>query len=121
MSHALKVRCILLPKLRNVLLASILVIVIGVSQVWSQPTPQLASEEARNLVAKLLALPTSQLEDASILLRENRKSITRELVRYLLDIAFPIPSLDERSLAINKIALEAARLLGNSELEGLAW
>jgi CHAT domain-containing protein len=94
---------------------------IGVSQVWSQPTPQLASEEARNLVAKLLALPTSQPEDASILLRENRKSITRELVSYLLDIAFSIPSRDERSLAINKIALEAARLLGNSELEGLAW
>jgi CHAT domain-containing protein/Flp pilus assembly protein TadD len=94
---------------------------IGVSQVWSQPTPQLASEEAKSLAAKLLALPTSQPEDASILLSDNRKSITKELVSYLLDIAFSIPSRDERSLAINKIALEAARLLGNSELEGLAW
>lgn len=111
----------MLSRFRNVSLLSILVIMIVVSQVRSQPTPQPVSEEAMNLAAKLLDLSASQLEDASLLLRENRKSITKEFVSYLLDAAFSIPSRDERAVVINKIAIEAARLLGNSELEGSAW
>jgi CHAT domain-containing protein len=94
---------------------------MAVSQSRAQSAPQLASEEVRNLAAKLLALSTSKPEDAGTILRENRKLITAELVRHLLDIAFSIPSRDEQSLVINKLALEAARLLGNGELEGLAW
>ena len=98
-----KARCVLLLKTRNVLLANILVIMIGVPQVWSQPTSQLASEEARNLMARLLALPASQLENAVILLRENHKLITKDLVRHLLDVAFSVPARDERALFINKL------------------
>jgi CHAT domain-containing protein len=111
----------LLSKFRHVTLVSILIITIAVSQAQSQPTPQPASEEAKSLAAKLLALPTLQPEDASALLRENRKAITKGFVSYLLDVALTIPSRGERAIVIYKIAIEAARLLGNSKLEGLAW